>query len=116
MIKDGRYELVAQNFGFDLEFSITEVELDMNELHWTINRGIFTFEGAKDAVPQFWQEHYRLGKGNVVMGMYGIYMGGIPLHRSNAKCVTGCKYKNFYGMVTSIERLCVCSRILCGIL
>ena len=32
----------------------------------------FSYEGAKDAVPQFWQEHYRLGKENVVMGMYGI--------------------------------------------
>ena len=32
----------------------------------------FSYEGAKDVVPQFWQEHYQSGKGKTVMGMYGI--------------------------------------------
>ena len=32
----------------------------------------FSYEGAKDVVPQFWQEHYQAGKGKVVMGVYGI--------------------------------------------
>lgn len=36
------------------------------------NAKIFPYEGAKDAVPQFWQQHYQAGKGKTVMGMYGI--------------------------------------------
>ena len=32
----------------------------------------FSYEGAKQAVPQFWQEHYQNGGGQTVMGMYGI--------------------------------------------
>lgn len=36
------------------------------------NAGKFSYEGAKDTVPQFWQEHYQSGKGKTVMGVYGI--------------------------------------------
>lgn len=36
------------------------------------NEKIFSYEGAKDTVPRFWQEHYRTGKGKTVMGIYGI--------------------------------------------
>lgn len=36
------------------------------------NARIFPYEGAKEIVPQFWQEHYQTGKGKVVMGEYGI--------------------------------------------
>lgn len=32
----------------------------------------FSYEGVKDAVPQFWQEHYKEGKGQTVMGTFGI--------------------------------------------
>lgn len=32
----------------------------------------FSYEGAKDVVPKFWQEHFQSGKGNTVMGVYGI--------------------------------------------
>ena len=32
----------------------------------------FRYEGAKEVVPQFWQEHFQTGKGKTVMGMYGI--------------------------------------------
>ena len=32
----------------------------------------FSYEGAKDAIPPFWQEHYKEGKGQTVMGMFGI--------------------------------------------
>ena len=32
----------------------------------------FTYEEAKQKIPAFWQEHYREGKGKVVMGMYGV--------------------------------------------
>lgn len=33
---------------------------------------MFPYEGAKEAVPQFWQEHHRAGKSRTVMGVYGI--------------------------------------------
>ena len=36
------------------------------------NAKTFSYEGAKDVVPQFWQEHYQTGKGKTVMGVYGI--------------------------------------------
>ena len=36
------------------------------------NAKTFPYEGAKEAVPQFWQEHFGDGKGTVVMGCYGI--------------------------------------------
>lgn len=36
------------------------------------NAGVFSYESAKDVVPQFWQEHYQAGKGKTVMGVYGI--------------------------------------------
>lgn len=36
------------------------------------NAKTFSYEGAKRTVPQFWQEHYREGKGKTVMGVYGI--------------------------------------------
>ena len=32
----------------------------------------FPYEGAKEAVPRFWQEHFQSGKGGTVMGTYGI--------------------------------------------
>ncbi len=36
------------------------------------NAKTFAYEGAKQTIPQFWQEHFTSGKGNVVCGMYGI--------------------------------------------
>ena len=36
------------------------------------NAKIFSYEGAKNTVPQFWKEHFQLEKGKTVMGMYGI--------------------------------------------
>ena len=32
----------------------------------------FAYEGAKDAIPHFWDEHYASGKGKVVCGEFGI--------------------------------------------
>ncbi|MCI5679588.1 MAG: AraC family transcriptional regulator [Bacteroidales bacterium] len=32
----------------------------------------FPYEGAKEIVPKFWQEHFQTGKGAVVCGCYGI--------------------------------------------
>lgn len=36
------------------------------------NAKTFPYEGAKETVPLFWQEHYQAGKGRTVMGTYGI--------------------------------------------
>ena len=36
------------------------------------NAKSFDYEGAKEKVPQFWQEHYQAGIGQYVMGVYGI--------------------------------------------
>jgi len=36
------------------------------------NAKVFPYDGAKESVPQFWQEHYQTGKGKTVMGEYGI--------------------------------------------
>lgn len=36
------------------------------------NAKIFSYEGAKEMVPRFWQEHYKEGRGKTVMGVYGI--------------------------------------------
>lgn len=38
------------------------------------NAKTFPYEGAKEIVPQFWQEHFQTGKGAVVCGCYGINM------------------------------------------
>lgn len=36
------------------------------------NARTFPYVGAKEVVPQFWQEHFQTGKGKVVCGEYGI--------------------------------------------
>ena len=36
------------------------------------NAKTFPYEGAKEIIPQFWQEHFQSGKGAVVCGLYGI--------------------------------------------
>ena len=36
------------------------------------NARAFPYEGAKDAVPAFWQEHFQSGGAQTVMGMFGI--------------------------------------------
>ena len=36
------------------------------------NAKTFPYEGAKENVPQFWQEHFQAGMGQYVMGVYGI--------------------------------------------
>lgn len=36
------------------------------------NAGTFSYEGAKEVIPQFWQEHFATGKGKTVCGVYGI--------------------------------------------
>lgn len=36
------------------------------------NAKTFSYDGAMNAVPQFWQEHFKAEKGKTVMGMYGI--------------------------------------------
>lgn len=36
------------------------------------NAKTFSYEGAKEMVPEFWKEHYQSGGGQVVMGVFGI--------------------------------------------
>lgn len=36
------------------------------------NAKTLPYEGAKEIIPQFWQEHFQSGKGAVVCGWYGI--------------------------------------------
>ena len=36
------------------------------------NAKTFSYEGAKEKVPQFWKEHYQSGGGQIVCGTYGI--------------------------------------------
>lgn len=36
------------------------------------NARTFSYEGAKEVVPEFWQEHFKDDKGRAVMGVYGI--------------------------------------------
>ncbi|MGN0318620.1 MAG: effector binding domain-containing protein [Lachnospira sp.] len=36
------------------------------------NARTFSYEGAKEVVPEFWKEHFQAGKGKVVCGQYGI--------------------------------------------
>lgn len=33
---------------------------------------VFKYDNAKAEIPQFWTEHYKAGKGEIVCGMYGI--------------------------------------------
>lgn len=56
--------------GYLMDYKITKKEA------FTViaNARTFAYEGAKETIPQFWQEHYRQGKGETVMGMYGINM------------------------------------------
>ncbi len=54
--------------GYLMEYKIVKKEA------FTViaNAKIFSYEGAMERIPQFWQEHYKEGKGQTVMGMYGI--------------------------------------------
>ena len=54
--------------GYLMDYSITKKE------SFTViaREKTFTYESAKQAVPEFWQEHFRTGGGSTVMGMYGI--------------------------------------------
>ena len=36
------------------------------------NAKTFPYEGAKEVVPQFWQEHFQTGMGQYICGEYGI--------------------------------------------
>lgn len=36
------------------------------------NQKTFSYEGAKEIIPEFWNEHFQSGKGKTVMGTYGI--------------------------------------------
>lgn len=54
--------------GYIMDYKITKKEA------FTViaNSKSFPYEGAKEAVPKFWQEHFQSGKGQIVCGTYGI--------------------------------------------
>lgn len=54
--------------GYLMEYKIVKKE----EFTVIANAKIFSYEGAMEKVPKFWQEHYKEGKGKTITGMYGI--------------------------------------------
>lgn len=54
--------------GYLMDYKIVRKE----EFTVIANAKTFTYEGAKESIPQFWQEHFQSGKGAVVCGWYGI--------------------------------------------
>lgn len=54
--------------GYLMDYKIVRKE----EFTVIANVKTFPYEGAKESIPQFWQEHFQSGKGAVVCGWYGI--------------------------------------------
>ena len=54
--------------GYLMDYKIVRKE----EFTVIANAKTFPYEGAKENIPQFWQEHFQSGKGAVVCGWYGI--------------------------------------------
>lgn len=54
--------------GYLMDYKIVKKE----EFQVIANAKTFSYENAKEVVPLFWQEHYKEGKGQTVMGVYGI--------------------------------------------
>ena len=54
--------------GYLMDYKIVRIE----EITVIANAKTFPYEGAKESIPQFWQEHFQSGKGAVVCGWYGI--------------------------------------------
>lgn len=54
--------------GYLMDYKIVRKE----EFTVIANAKTFSYEGAKESIPQFWQEHFQSGKGAVVCGWYGI--------------------------------------------
>lgn len=54
--------------GYLMDYKITKKEA----FSVIANADVFSYEGAKEVIPRFWQEHYKAGKGKTVTGMYGI--------------------------------------------
>ncbi len=59
---------------FSLEGGYTKDYKILNKDAFTViaDAKKFNYEGAKENVPLFWKEHFKTGKGVVVMGTYGI--------------------------------------------
>lgn len=66
LVTDEKIIDIAVKYGYDSPDSFTRA--------FTViaNAKTFPYEGAKEIVPQFWQEHFQTGKGAVVCGCYGI--------------------------------------------
>ena len=54
--------------GYLMDYRITKKE----EFTVLAVSGEFAYDEAKEAIPKFWQEHYKAGNGKYVCGMYGI--------------------------------------------
>lgn len=54
--------------GYIMDYKIVKKE----EFMVLANAKTFSYENAKEKVPEFWQEHYAAGKGQYVCGMFGI--------------------------------------------
>ena len=54
--------------GYLMDYKIVKKE----EFKVLANAKTFSYEGAKEVVPLFWQQHYKEGKGQTVMGVFGI--------------------------------------------
>lgn len=54
--------------GYLMEYKIVKKEA----FSVIANAATFSYEGAKEVVPAFWEEHYKQGKCQTVMGEYGI--------------------------------------------
>jgi len=59
---------VSLEGGYLMDYKIIKKE----EFVVVANARTFPYEGAKEVVPQFWQEHFKTGMGQHVMGVYGI--------------------------------------------
>lgn len=66
MITDEKVIDIAMKYGYDSPDSFTKA--------FTViaNAKTFSYEGAKEVAPQFWQEHYQAGMGKYICGEYGI--------------------------------------------
>lgn len=65
------------------------------------NVKVFPYEGAKESVPQFWQEHFQTGKGKVVMGEYGINVDE-KINRAYGKQITS---KQVYQILQFFDKM-----------
>ena len=60
------------------------------------NAKTFGYEGAKELVPQFWQEHFSAGKGKTVCGIFGINLNYSSWSKKNLSNHIITYFKKFF--------------------